>query len=99
MTDKTKNLSRGKKYKSMLDEFLALWDMTPGQLAARLEINYRTLGQYRRGEREFRLNMKQIQSLQELLRQIGRDYLDLPLDWYLDKDQEEQTWDEPEEKN
>nr|ADN15768.1 hypothetical protein Cyan7822_3836 [Gloeothece verrucosa PCC 7822] len=84
----------------MLDELLEQWGFeTYNEFADFLGIHRQTLWRYRQGIRELQLNTEQMQKLQKLLKQAKRDILDLPLDWYLDKkDQDENTWEEPKAK-
>ncbi|ACK68610.1 hypothetical protein PCC7424_0140 [Gloeothece citriformis PCC 7424] len=92
MTDNKPTLSRGKKKKvqSVLDKLLEEWDMDYGSFSDYMGFHRNGLWKYRIGEREFRLNMSQIQKLEKLLHKIGKSFSDLPIDWYLDKDIEEE---------
>lgn len=89
MQDKRPNLSRGKKNKSMLEKLLEKWDLSYVGFSEYLGINRKTLMQYRKGQREFRLNMEQIKKLQQLLKKVNLDFDDLSPDWYKDIDGEE----------
>lgn len=89
MKDKPSDLSRGKKQKSMLDRMLDEWDLDYNGFADFLGVQRMALWRYRKGEREFRLNMEQIQKLDKLLEKLGKRFSDLPPDWYRDLDQKE----------
>ncbi|WP_013324101.1 hypothetical protein [Gloeothece verrucosa] len=74
----------------MLDELLEKWGFeTYNDFADFLGVHRQTFWRYRVGEREFRLNWQQVLKLNKLLKQIGKDIEDLPLDWYLDPNQRE----------
>ena len=55
------------------------------RFAKRLEIDVTTLERYRCGERQLRLNTRQIKIMIELLSEVGLTFSDLPDDWIIEK--------------
>lgn len=90
-TNNTYDLSSDKQEKSMLDQFLAQWELDYIRFAEYLGVDYTTLYRYRKGQREFALTMEQIQKLDKLLAKVGKRLSDLPADWYRDREVSKKT--------
>lgn len=86
MVEQNRKHSKEAKQKSILDLLLddLQWDYM--DFADHLEINYRTLYQYRKGQRELRLTWQQIKKLELLLAKQEKRFNDLPDDWFRDKE-------------
>jgi transcriptional regulator with XRE-family HTH domain len=69
----------------ILKQILKLLGFSYVQFAQELDIGITTLEQYRRGTRQFRLNMEQFKTLISLLDEVGLTIHDLPNDWIIDK--------------
>jgi transcriptional regulator with XRE-family HTH domain len=73
-----------KKEIPVLDQILDVHNLSYNQFSEKLSISPNTLLQYRKGKREFKLNMKQIKVLSDLLDVFGVALDDLPEDWILE---------------
>jgi transcriptional regulator with XRE-family HTH domain len=77
------DLSRGDG-KTVLGQLLAEWTLDYVQFSRLLGLDRRSLWRWRSGQRECRLSMRQIKTLEKLLEKSGLRLADLPEDWILD---------------
>ncbi len=74
--------------KPVIEQILEAHNFSYNDLADVLEINSETLRRYRKGERDFRLSMRQIKIINDLLLPFNINICELPDDWILEKKQE-----------
>jgi len=68
----------------VLHQLLEAWQINFTEFSRLLEINDRTLRQYRKGQTKFSLDTKQIKTLSKMLEEVGLDFKDLPDDWIVE---------------
>jgi succinate dehydrogenase flavin-adding protein (antitoxin of CptAB toxin-antitoxin module) len=68
----------------VLHQLLEAWDINFTEFSRILEVKDKTLLRYRKGQRKFTLNTKQIKILHKMLDEIGLSFDDLPDDWIVE---------------
>ena len=71
--------------KPILKQILKSLRFSYTKFAKEIGVSIITLEGYRRGTRQFKLNMRQIKTLIALLAEVGLQIEDLPDDWIIDK--------------
>ena len=72
----------------MIEQILEAHNFSYNELADILGINSETLRRYRKGERDFRLSMRQIKIINDLLLPLNINICELPDDWILENKKE-----------